>query len=402
MTIESHQTRGPIARTSELRRENAFRVLDLLRSEVRAFSVPELAVMAGLTRPTVDAALDLLDQHGLVEHAGAAPSQGGRPAALYEAARGGAWAISMALYVPELIGVVLDARGEKAATIERSVPQGSGTDEVRQALGCLIETLLSEGAKAFGSKSRARLRAVSLAVAGTLSADRRVSLTMARLSGWKDIPLAAELEQMLSLRGVKTRVTLERYLAALGLSLSRGPSADRKGAEICMEVAGGVGVGFTGRAMQAGVNAGEFGFTQLDPAGPADATGRRGTVEAFLADPQVIGAARDRGIACADVCELYAELGRGAERSRSFSHALADRYAQALSNLTALFAPDAIEIRGAVANAGPAFHEQVAERFARLALNPCILRWAAKDLAAPCVALGREELHRALRAQLFN
>ena len=392
-----------LARTPVLRRENAWTVFEVLRADERSRSAPELASETGLTRPTVDAALEMLDQKGWLKAAGAAPSQGGRPAALFEAAPEGAWVVALSFYLPEICGVVLDLRGRVVAEAGRRVPGNASASAALGALDALLGELLQAGDRAFGLARRPRLAAVAVAVAGTLSPDRRVSRTLARVQDWQDVPLAERIEAMLAARGLSAPALLDRYLSALGRSLT---TSESDGPVLCMEVAAGVGVGL-GSSAGVGVNAGEFGFTLLDPNGPSDATGRRGTVEAFLADAQVEAACnaalkRRPPKDGTTNTNFYVEIGCAAEAQHPFADVLALRFAQALANLSALFAPERIEVRGAVAQAGAAFHELVLTKFRALAVNPCALDWAPVDVLAPAVALGREVLAARLRRALLT
>lgn len=392
---------APAARTPELRRENAWRVLEALRASDAPRSAPELAGDAGVTRPTVDAALALLRRKRFVQRAAERPSSGGRPAAQAEPAHNGAWTVAVSFFIPEIAGVVLDLTGQPVARAVRRVNVGATSIEALRALEDVLAECLDLGAEHFGSQHAKRLRGVALAVAGTLSPDKRTSLAVARVSGWKAWPLAEHVEGLLAQRGCTAPVVLERYLAALGDSLAPAEA----GVRLCVEVGSGVGVAMAGLGACAGVNAGEFGFTRLDASNtaPADATGRRGTVEAFLADPNVRKAAEAAGIgAKGGDEELYAALGRALNEEDSCALALAERYAQALANLADLFAPGVIQIRGAVHAAGEAFRARVAERLRHYALTPCALEWTARDTEAPALALGRAVLAQGLRAALFE
>lgn len=392
---------APAARTPELRRENAWRVLEALRASAAPRSAPELADDAGVTRPTVDAALALLRRKRFVQGAPERPSSGGRPAAQVEPAPHGAWTVAVSFFIPEIAGVVLDLTGQPVARAVRRIKVGAGSIEALRALEDVLAECLDLGAEHFGAQHAKRLRGVALAVAGTLSADKRTSLAVARVSGWKAWPLAEHVERLLAQRGCTAPVVLERYLSALGDSLAPAEA----GVRLCVEVGSGVGVAIAGLGACAGVNAGEFGFTRLDASSnaPADATGRRGTVEAFLADPNVRKAAEAAGIAANSGDEaLYAALGRALAGEDAFAQALAERYAQALANLADLFAPGVIQIRGAVHAAGEAFRARVAERLNHYALTPCALEWTARDTEAPALALGRGVLAQGLRAALFE
>ncbi|MCK6470605.1 MAG: ROK family protein [Planctomycetes bacterium] len=392
---------APAARTPELRRENAWRVLEALRSSNAPRSAPELADSARVTRPTVDAALSLLRRKRFVQGAPERPSSGGRPAAQVEPAPNGAWTVAVSFFIPEIAGVVLDLNGQPVARAVRRVNVGASSIAALRALEDVLAECLDLGAERFGAQHAKRLRGVALAVAGTLSADKRTSLAVARVSGWKAWPLAEHVERLLAQRGCTAPVVLERYLSALGEAL---PPAEG-GVRLCVEVGSGVGVAMAGLGACAGVNAGEFGFTRLDAsnAAPSDATGRRGTVEAFLADPNVRKAAEAAGVgAKGGDEELYAALGRALNEDHPYAQALAERYAQALANLADLFAPGVIQVRGAVHAAGEVFRARVAERLNHYALTPCALEWTARDTEAPALALGRAVLAQGLRAALFE
>ena len=161
---------------SEVRQANARECLVQLRKTATALTVGDLAARTGLSRPTVDAVLTDLVEHGPIRnHARAQPNLPGRPARRF------AFDASSALVAGVDIGArgircrVADAAGDIVTTAEAAVPAGADRtglllDLVRQAV----------------RQTDSRLAAVGVAVPGILDHDDQLvqSLTVGEWIGF--------------------------------------------------------------------------------------------------------------------------------------------------------------------------------------------------------------------------
>jgi glucokinase len=184
------------------------------------------------------------------------------------------------------------------------------------------------------------VRCVAVGAPGPTEPVRGVLVNPPNLFGWRNVPLAAMLREVL---GCPAHLENDANLAALG-EFHHGAGV---GATTMIYITWSTGVGagliLDGRLFSGAHGAaGELGHMILDPNGPLDSCGQRGCVEAFCGGNAL---ARETG---EDAAELFEQAARGDARAAARVSEAATAMGYALINVTNLFDPDVIVMGGGV------------------------------------------------------
>jgi predicted NBD/HSP70 family sugar kinase len=244
----------------------------------------DIARRLGLSPATVTAVTRELVDHGLVRVAERAPSRGGRPALLLELVGGAATAFGVKVAPDHLVGVRVDLEAEILDLHE--VPFDAEAADAVEELGRILAGWLD------GGDGRPPLLGVGLGVPGVF--DSRSGTLESPLLGWRGVPLPALLRERL---GVAVFVDNDVNTLAVAERLyGRGRHVEHF---VTVTLGRGVGLGIvTGGDIYRGHRggAGEFGHVTVVEGGPACSCGKRGCLEALVADPALVAEARRRGV----------------------------------------------------------------------------------------------------------
>ncbi|WP_052668692.1 ROK family protein [Nitriliruptor alkaliphilus] len=233
----------------------------------------ELTTTTGLNRSTIAALVGELGELGLVEERGTTPAAGpGRPSPMVHTRPQGAVALAIEFIVDSLGVATVGLGGHVynlvriARPTDRFSPAETAQDVVKLA-GPLLDALPPDH----------RLVGVGAAVAGTTRRADGV-VTFAPNLGWRDVPLAALLEEELCLP-VPVSVANEADLGALAEHRRARPGTDH-----LLYISGEVGIGcgaiIDGRPLLGAAGyAGEAGHTLIKPDGRPCRCGARGCWE---------------------------------------------------------------------------------------------------------------------------
>jgi predicted NBD/HSP70 family sugar kinase len=243
-----------------------------------------IARRLGLSPATVTSITRELIEGGLVRVADRAPSAGGRPALLLELVGGAATAFGAKIAPDHLVGVLLDL---DAAVIERFEERlDLSAPDALDSIVALLAGWLGD------AQRRTPLLGVGLGVPGVVNAER--GTVTAPLIGWSDLPLRDRLQQELHVpvlcdNDVNTLAISERLYG-------RGRGAENF---VTVTLGRGIGLGIVAGGdiyHGFGGGAGEFGHVTVDVDGPECTCGRRGCLEALVADPALVSQARAQGV----------------------------------------------------------------------------------------------------------
>lgn len=243
-----------------------------------------IAQRLGLSPATVTSITRELIESGLVRVADRAPSAGGRPALLLELVGSAAAAFGVKIAADHLVGVIVDLDGVVLQRFEAKadLDAADALDHVTETLrGWLTEV-----------EQRAPLLGVGLGVPGVVD-EARGSVT-APLIGWTDLPLRDRLQSELGVR-----ILVDNDVNTLAVSerlYGRGRGAENF---ITVTLGRGIGLGIVAGGdiyHGFGGGAGEFGHVTVDAGGPLCTCGKRGCLEALVADPALVAQAKARGI----------------------------------------------------------------------------------------------------------
>jgi predicted NBD/HSP70 family sugar kinase len=318
--------------TRDLNRAAIFKLIGSSGPIARA----QIARQLGLSPATVTAVTrELLDQ-GLVRVVDRSQARRGRPALLLEVVGGAAAAFGAKVAPDHVVGVRVDLEGEVLERFEASF-DASAPDAVER-LGDLLTGWLDE------ASSTVPLLGVGLGVSGVV--DSAQGTLDSPLLGWRDVPLAGLLADRLGLpvyvdNDVNTLAVSERLHG-------RGRDVEHF---VTVTIGRGVGLGIVAGGdiyRGHGGGAGEFGHTTAVADGPQCSCGKRGCLEAVVADPALVGAARRGRLLKRDegVERLTALADAGNARACQIFAAAGATLGRAVGDLANVLSPELVLVSG--------------------------------------------------------
>jgi predicted NBD/HSP70 family sugar kinase len=342
---------------------------------------PQLARDAGLSLPTVIAALSGLEEAGLVRTAGRPETAAGRPAALYEANPAAGHVVGIDIGRAWLHVVVSDLAGTHLAAVD--VKNSART---APALVELVGKSANRAALA-ASLDAHEITHTVIGSPGVYDPRRGRVLYAANLPGWQRAGLAEALANRL---GTSLTVDNDANLAAIG---EHNYGAGQGCAHfVYAHIGTGVGLGIVlnGELYRGATGAaGEAGYLPIGSALPAPSIGRpqRGQLEESLAADAVVRYAVQAGmepsVSAEDVFRAAAEGDRRAGRALRTE---ARHLARLLASIMASYDPELIVLGGGV---GQNLELLKPETFAALErLTPMQPRLAVSRLGNEAVVRG--------------
>jgi len=263
---------------------NRSAVLNLVKYE-GPISRVAISRRLGLSGAAVTSISGELEGAGLIREVAQAPSGGGRPAGLLGLNPGAAVVVGIKLAVDHLAAVMADLDGSVLGT-DAVEMRTHDVDAVLERIGSSVERLRS-------ASGTARLLGVGVGMPGVIDSARGRCVDSPIL-GWHDTPIADRLSQRLGLpvlvdNDVNTLAAAERLYGAgrnavdfVAVTLGRGV---------------GLGIVIGGQVYRGRLGgAGEFGHLPVEPDGPDCECGRRGCLEALVADPALVAEGRALGV----------------------------------------------------------------------------------------------------------
>lgn len=296
----------------------------------------EIARRLGLSPATVTAVTRELLEEGLIRVAERAPSRRGRPALLLELVGGAGAALGGKIAPDRLVGVRVNLEAEEVERYE--VPfDASAPDAVE-----VLADVLAEWADDIAG--RPPLLGVGLGAPGVF--DVRTGRLHSPLLGWDELELASILEERLALpvfidNDVNTLAVAERLFG-------RGHDVAHF---VTVTIGRGVGLGIVAdgdiyRGFRGG--AGEFGHTTVVADGPRCTCGKRGCLEAVVADPALLASARRARLLKVDdgIDRLRGLADAGNERARRIYADAGATLGRAVGDLVNILGPELVLVSG--------------------------------------------------------
>ncbi|MGW7428470.1 ROK family protein [Streptomyces sp. NPDC054861] len=242
-------------------------------------------------------------------------------------------------------GAVLDHGMRPVETVHRRTPRADGPLAVVDAITDTLFTL-----NALAAERALPVHHAGVVVPGIVDDERRRAVWSANI-GWRDLPLAALLEERTGLR-----VTLGHDVRAGGMA-ERALGAAR-GARNVLFVAIGTGIAAAlvceGTPVHSGGYAGELGHVVVEPGGRPCPCGSAGCLETVASATAVAASYTARtGLVVTGAADVAALAEQGDPMARAVWQRAADGLADALATATALLAPESIVLGGGLAEAGP-------------------------------------------------
>jgi predicted NBD/HSP70 family sugar kinase len=318
--------------TRDLNRAAIFKLIGSSGPIARA----QIARQLGLSPATVTAVTrELLDQ-GLVRVVDRSQARRGRPALLLEVVGGAAAAFGAKVAPDHVVGVRVDLEGEVLERFE--APFDAGAPEAVERLGDLITGWVDE------ASSTVPLLGVGLGVSGVV--DSAQGILDSPLLGWRGVPLAGLLAERLRLpvyvdNDVNTLAVSERLHG-------RGRDVEHF---VTVTIGRGVGLGIVAGGdiyRGHGGGAGEFGHTTVVVDGPRCSCGKRGCLEAVVADPALVAAARRARLLKRDdgIERLTALADTGNAKARAIFATAGGTLGRAVGDLANVLSPELVLVSG--------------------------------------------------------
>jgi glucokinase-like ROK family protein len=265
-----------------MRAINRSTVLNIIKGE-GPISRTDIGRLSGLSPATISEITSDLMEEGLIYEKEAGDSTGGRPPILLALNQDAAYVIGLKLAEDHISAALTDIEATVVDTLTVPVTGMRDVERAVAALGAAVEQVL-----AAASLSRERIMGVGIGLAGVIDAERGVC-RYSPILHWRNVPLQRLVEEQTGIpvcidNDVNTLAMAEKWFGA-------GQGVDDF---LVVTIGRGVGLGIVAhgrfyRGSRGG--GGEFGHTVIDPQGPWCDCGKRGCLEAYVADPALVRAA---------------------------------------------------------------------------------------------------------------
>lgn len=341
----------PVANREFIRAVNRSTVLNLIKTHA-PISRTDIAKLSGLSLATVSGITADLISEDLIYEKEEGESTGGRRPVLLALNHRARYVIGIKLMEHQVIAALTDLN---AAVLRRAIHPVQDGEDVGRTVDALAETV--EGLIAGAEVEREKLVGVGIGLAGVIDSTRGICRYSPILS-WRNVPFRDLLEERLGIpvyidNDVNTLTMAEKLFSA-------GQGVDDF---LTITVGRGVGMGIVVngqfyRGTRGG--GGEFGHTVIDPEGPLCGCGKRGCLEAYVADPAIVRMAREaiqRGELSITPEELSVEkvvalAQEGNEAARRIFNQAGYVLGVGIANLINIFNPRLIIISGEGVRAG--------------------------------------------------
>lgn len=318
-----------------------------------------IAQQLGLSPATVTSVTRELLERGIIREAANAPSSGGRPAILLELVGGAATALGVKIAPDHLVGVRVDLDAEVLERFELEF-DAAAPDPVER-IGDVLEAWAGKAA------ARSPLLGIGLGVPGVVDPHRQT--VRSPMLGWDDLALADALETRL---GVP--VLIDNDVNTLAVSERLYGRARDVEHFVTVTIGRGVGLGIVAAGdiyRGAGGGAGEFGHVTAVDDGPRCDCGKHGCLEAVVADPALVAAARAAGILSGrqGIAKLRSLAASGDERAAAIFGRAGAVLGRAVAGLVNVLGPELVLVSGEGTQAWPSIAPEF-ERVLRSELFP--------------------------------
>jgi predicted NBD/HSP70 family sugar kinase len=328
---------------ASMRALNQRLVLDRLRVHGEA-TRPQIALDAGLSKPTVGQALLDLETEGLVRAVGRSSAGPGRAAVIYQTAPDAGHIVGVDIGRRVIRVAVADLDGAIVARVDQPNRSRSGTMLQRTANESVQRAIAEAGLTA---------QDIVVTVVGTPGIPDASTGTVLRspnLPGWERRGLLHELVEGLSVGGSEVMVENDANLCVVG-EHARGAA---QGVDVvaCLTVGTGIGMGLlvNGKLFRGAHGAaGEIADLPYDRVPAGVAQHRPGPVEVAAAAQAVVSAANDLGLSGVRSAKAVFDLARdGDKRALRVVAEEASKLAHVVSVVTAVLDPGLIVLAGGI------------------------------------------------------
>lgn len=219
-------------------------------------SIPSIAALTGLSRPTVDTIVSQLEREGMVEPDGFAQSVTGRKPVLWRLRSDSGYFVGVDFEPPVVRLLILNMCRETVFSRSIQFPQSFHPDEVLKLLASAIRQAMEEAGAPL-----AKLRSISVGNPGSIDKQRGLSVAMHNCPDWSNVPICERLAQEFGCETEIENVIL--YMANVERERLAGQDV-RDFVYVALRTGVGAGVCLKGELYSgASGNAGHFGFLSV-------------------------------------------------------------------------------------------------------------------------------------------
>src|SRR3989304_8290936 len=304
----------------------------------------EIARVAGLSAAAVSGITAELIESGSIFEKEAGDSLGGRRPIPLALNPNGGYVVGFKLAENHITSALTDLNAKVIAN-RNSQLSGRAMESVILALEEGVKALLQDG-----PIHKHQLFGVGVGLAGIIDAQNGI-LRHSPYFGWRNVPLRDLLQTRLGVSAavdndVNTLTLTEQWFGM-------GQGIDNF---LTVTIGRGVGLGMVinGQLYRgARGGSGEFGHTVIDPNGPLCDCGKRGCLEAYVADPGLLRDAKKKlGIQKLAMDELLVLAEKGDKKAGAIFSSAGETLARGIANLINVFSPALIIISGEGVRAG--------------------------------------------------
>jgi N-acetylglucosamine repressor len=267
-----------------IRAINRSTVLNIVKGD-GPVSRTEIGRLSGLSPATVSEITADLIAEGLIYEKAAGDSTGGRPPILLALNHDAAYVVGLKLAERQISAALTDIEATILCTLAVPVTGITVVERAVVELGRVVEQVIAEA-----SVPRERVTGVGIGLAGVIDAERGLC-RYSPILGWRDVPLEQLVEEQIG-----TPVRIDNDVNTLAMAEKWFGAGQGVDDFLVVTVGRGVGLGIVAngqcyRGTRGG--GGEFGHTVMDENGPPCDCGKRGCLEAYVADPALVRLARE-------------------------------------------------------------------------------------------------------------
>ncbi|NNG34423.1 ROK family transcriptional regulator [Nakamurella aerolata] len=257
-------------------------VLETIRRQAGDVSRTELAELTGLSPQTVSNVTRRLLDSNLIRETGRAATGPGKPRTMLRLNAGGGFAVGVHLDPLVIDFVVVDVSGAMVARGARTTPTVGSPRHVLSAIATSIKQILRKA-----GADHTAVMGVGVGAPGPIDHANGVVLDPPLLTGWRNVPVVADLGQRLGLP-----VMLEKDVVAATIGENWARLSDETASFLYFYLGTGVGIGavLDGQVLRgASQNFGEVGHLVVAHDGPrCTRCGRVGELGPLLEPTSVV------------------------------------------------------------------------------------------------------------------
>lgn len=321
-----------------MRQMNRSLVLNTIRLE-GPISRAQIARGTGLSAATVSGLVSELIDDDLIFEREEGDSSGGRRPVLLSLNPSGGYVMGIKLMEDHLIAALTNLEANVVDSI--NVPFNSTEpEEVVQAIGDGVSHLLAQN-----EIPSTKLFGVGVGLAGIVDQETGI-LRLSPIFGWQGLPFGKMVQNKLQVpvyidNDVNTVTLTEKWFGMardidhfLTVTIGRGV---------------GLGIVSNGRLYRGRGGAGEFGHVVVDPDGELCSCGKRGCLETFVADPNLLKKAKansDLKKQVRTIDDLRTLAAEGNQTARRIYALAGEMLGRGIANLINIFDPQMIILTG--------------------------------------------------------